>query len=219
MKSLRKRLLAKSILAAAIAASGIAAPAVSHAIVVSGGPSAGMACRPGYNPTFDGTRLTCSKPGAAIVLSLKCLNRTFPTFVMRAGGPGPKGDNDLCTRREGSPGAVVITTNGTLNGLTESTNGQNGDYEYATLDAAELITQTNIKDQAEASALGLTVDQVDTRTNPSVVVRNGGTGGLDRVDTAVVFSTFAVPAGGPIVVGNPGPGGLATPFVPVALPR
>ena len=219
MNSLKKLLLAKSILAAAVASSGIAAPAVSHALAVAGGPSAGVVCRPGYNPTFDGARLTCSKPGAAIVLSLKCLNRTFPTFVMRSGGPGAKGDNDLCTRREGSPGAVVITTNGPLNGLTESTNGQNGDYEYATLDAAEMVNQTNIKDQAEATVQGLTVDQVDTRTNPSVVVRNGGTGGLDRVDTAVVFTTFAVPAGGPIVIGNPGPITPSTPFVPVALPR
>ena len=206
MNSLKKLLATKSILAAVVAVSGMAASGIAaSATSINGSPNDGMVCRTGYGGTFDGTRLTCSKAVAAIVVGLKCKNLTFPNFVMRAGGPGGKGDHDLCTRREGSPGAVVITTNGALNGLTESTDGRNGDYQYATLDAAELSTQTNIKDQAEATALGLSVDQVETINNPSVVVRNGGTGGLDRVDTTPRHFTFAVPSSGGIIVGNPGP--------------
>lgn len=217
MKSLKTLLVAKSIIAATLAASGMAASGIAaSATVANGSPNDGMVCRAGYRGTFDGTRLTCSKAGAAIVLGLKCKNPTFPTFVMRAGGPGAKGDHDLCTRREGSPGAVVVTTNGPLNGLTESTTGRNGDYEYATLDQAELTAQTNIKDQAEATALGLTVDQVDTITNPSVVVRNGGTGGLDRVDTTPVYYTFAIPSNSGGI--NSGPANPSGPFVPRSLP-
>ena len=209
MKSLKNLLLAKSIVAAAVAGSGIAAPTVSHAIAV-GGPVAGVSCRAGYNPNFNGTSLTCTKPGAAIVLALKCLNPTFPNFVMRAGGPGNKGDHDLCTRRPGSPGAAVITANGSLAGLTE---GQ--DYVYAELDAAELATQANLRGQAEAASLGVPSDQVATLTNPSVVVRNGGAGGRDRVDTSPVFYTLPVQAFGGVI--NP-PVVISTPFAPRPLP-
>ena len=164
MKSLKNLLLTKSIIAAAIAAGGIATPAVSHALT-AGGPSGGVVCRIGYAASFSGGTLTCSKPGAGIVLATKCLNATFPTFVMRSGGPGNKGDNDLCTRRVGSPGAVVVLPNSSLNGLTEDQ-----DYKYATLDAAELANQANIRGQAEATSLGVPFDQVEALTNPSVFV-------------------------------------------------
>lgn len=212
MNSLKTSLMTKSIFAVVVAASGIAASGIAaSATGLNSTPNDGMLCRTGYTGTFDGTRLTCAKGVAAIVVGLKCANLTFPDFVMRAGGPGPKGDHDLCTRRKNSPGAVVITTNGALNGLTESTTGSNGDYQYATVDTVELSIQTNLKDQAEATALGLSVDQVETINSVSMVVRNGGTGGLDRVDTVPMHFTFAIPGFGGVII-NPGP------FVPRPLP-
>ena len=213
MKSLKKLLLAKSILAAVIAASGIAAPAVSHAATVADGPSAGMACRTGYTPAFDGTRLKCSK-ASSFELPLVCLNSNFTAYTVRV-GTGNNDDRDLCTRTVGA-----ITLNQSLNGLVESTNGTSGNYVFATFDPAAVAAKTLTKDAAEAAALSLTVGEVDTLQGTPLVRANGRAGGAGEVNVPLTFFTFPVAPG--IIIG--GPIGVpattsTTPFVPLALPR
>lgn len=223
MKSLKKRLLRKSILVAAIGASGIAAPAISHAIPVAGGPSAGMVCRNGYTAAFDGTRLTCSKTSSFDVV-LECNNPNFPVYVVRRGGPsgvGFDGDSDICIRNNGT----VITINQTLEGLPVSTNGSNGVYELAKVNPTSVSNGANVRDATEAASLGLDASQVDTRTGTVELRPNGRAGGQGEARVPVTFLSFAVPGAG-IIIGNPGPIGFpgnvttsTTPFVPKPLPR
>ena len=208
MKSLKKLLLVKSIVAAVVAAGGIAAPAVSHAIGL-GGPASGVACRAGYTGTFDGTTLKCSKAGSFEV-PLVCTNPTFPNPVIRIGAPDT--DADLCVRN-----GIVITSSQSLVGVPISTNGTNGSYVFATYDPAELAAKTATQDQTEATALGLSVTDVDTLTGTVVVKANGRAGGKGEAQVPVTFFTLATSG---TRINNPGPV-VTSPavFVPKALPR
>jgi hypothetical protein len=211
MNSLKKLLLTKSIIAAAIASSGIAVPAISHAIPV-GGPAAGMVCLAGYTPAFNGTALTCSKAGS-FELTLVCSNPNFSFYTIR---DGANNNFDLCTRTAGA-----ISTSQSLAGLTESTNGTNGNYVFATFDPVAVAAKTVDKDAAEAAALSLTPGEVTTLQGTAVVKANGRLGGAGEVQVPLTFFTFAVPKPG-IIIG--GPIGFpattsTTPFVPRALPR
>ena len=213
MNSLKKLLLAKSILAAAVAAGGIAAPAVSHANP-TGTADDGMVCRAGYTGALIGARFVCSKTSSTDIL-LDCTSPNFPIYVIRLGGPGPDGDKDICIRNNGT----VITINQSLQGLTESTNGISGVYEFAKVNPATLAAEIAAKDSFEALGLSLSPDQVDTRGGTPVVKANGRAGGKGEASVPLTLFTYAIagPAvlqpGGPIVIGNPGP------FVPLALPR
>lgn len=224
MKSIKKRLLAKSILAAAIGASGIATPAVSHAATPVGGPSAGMECRSGYTPAFNGTRLTCSKV-SSITIDLVCDRPNFPPVFVAGVGFGPvlraagaAGDNsggkDLCPRT-----GLNIGATDSLVGLTRGT-----DYVFATVDPATVATRTANNDLAEAAALQLDASEVDTLAGASVINVNQS-GAKDKGSVPLTFFTRAVPASG-IIISNPGPIGLpgtvttsTAPFFPKALPR
>jgi hypothetical protein len=206
MKSLKTLLLTKSVIAAAIATAGIAAPAVSHALAV-GGPASGMVCRTGYTPTFNGTSLVCSK-ASSFELQLVCTNPTFPNYVIRVGAPDT--DADICVRN-----GVVITSSQSLQGVPLSTNGISGSYLFATFDPAALASKTATQDQAEATALGLTANDVDTRAGTVVIRPNGRAGGKGEASVPVTHFVFATPSniviGGPVVT-TPGP------FVPRPLP-
>ena len=173
--------LASSILATSLVALGGAAlPSVAAA-----SPNDGMVCRPGYTGTLNGTHFFCSKT-KIINVALECVDRRFPTKVVRA--PGAAGDSsggrDLCTR----PGIVVGSTD-PLTGLVQ---GQ--DFVFAAVNSATITAQVTSNDQAEATALGLTVNDVDTAAGQPSVVVNGGFGSNDVARVTLTFNTFAIPA-------------------------
>ena len=58
------------------------------------------------------------------------------------------------------------------------------------------------QDQAEATALGLTVTDVDTKAGQPVLHVNGGIGSIDNAQVTMTFFTFPVPALSLIVGGN-----------------
>lgn len=216
MNTFQKARFSSSIVAAAIAAAGLSAAFVSQAATPVGGPTAGMVCRTGYTPAFNGTALTCSK-AATFELALVCLNPTFPNYVIRIGRAGS--EEDICVRND-----VVITSSQSLENVPISTNGSSGSYMFATFDPVALANLITTKDGAEAAALGLSPTEVDTRAGTVVVRPNGRAGGKGEAQVPMTFMSFAVPNS--IVIGIPGgPVGLpstansTTPFVPKALPR
>lgn len=211
MNSLKTLLFTKSLIAATLAASGFA-NATTLPANLPGSPDDGMVCRSGYTPSFSGTRLTCSKAGS-FDIPLECKNPNFPVYVVRNGGPAPKGDDDICIRNNGT----VITINQSLAGLAESTNGVSGVYEYAKFDPANVTTRTRTQDDAEAAALGLKTSEVDTLAGVPVIRPNGRAGGAGEARVPVTFFTFATPAAGGVIVIGPVVGS-PTPFVPRPLP-
>ena len=206
MKSLKNLLLAKSIMAAAVAGSGIAAPTVSHALAVFG-PSSGMVCRAGYTAVFSGTNLTCKKFGS-ITTPLMCDQANFPTYVNRD-GTGPNGNKDICLRPKSSSLYVDIPSTGALPA---------GGYVFAIIDTAEAARRVIKAGQDEAAALGLQVSDVQTVQSITFSDVNPNGAVKDMSYTHLNHYTFAIPAGGPIVVSNPGPVTPATPFTPRSLP-
>ena len=215
MNCLKTLLLTKSILATAIAAIGLAAPAISHAISAIGGPDDGVVCRAGYIGFLDGSNFKCKK-NTSVILPLACLSPSFPTYVNRAAGApfDTSGGLDICTRATGSAGAINLGPTDSLQGLALSTNGTTGVYEFAKVNPAQITIRVANADAAEASALGQDPSQVDTVQSIKFNMLNSGVGGIkDQHAVQLIMYTFAVPVGGPIVIGNPGP------FVPLALPR
>lgn len=213
MNSLKKLLLTKSVMAAAVAAGGFAATGAAHAAIpANGSADDGVVCRNNYTPTFTGTRLTCSKAGSFDVV-LRCLNPNFPVYVVRVGGPAPKGDDDICIRNNGT----VITINQSLEGLTESTNGFSGVYEYAKFNPAEVANRTVTQDASESAALGLQPNEVDTRAGTPVLRPNARAGGAGEARVPVTFFTYAVPGPG-LIISTPGPVTPTTSFIPRPLP-
>lgn len=173
--------LASSILATSLVALGGAAlPSVAAA-----SPNDGMVCRPGYAGSLNGTKFFCTKT-KIINVALECVDRRFPTKVVRA--PGAAGDSsggrDICTR----PGIVVGTTD-PLTGLVQ---GQ--DFVFAVVNQTTVNAQVTANDQQEATALGLTVNDVDTAAGTPSVVVNGGFGSNDVARVTLTFNTFAIPA-------------------------
>ncbi len=173
--------IASSILATSLVALGGAAlPSVAAA-----SPNDGMVCRVGYSGTLNGGRFICAKT-KIINVALECVDRRFPTKVVRA--PGAAGDSsggrDICTR----PGIVVGTTD-PLTGLVP-----NQDFVFATVNQTTVNTQITQADQQEATALGLNVNDVDTAGSQPTVVVNGGFGSNDIARVTLTFNTFAIPA-------------------------
>lgn len=228
MKSIKTLRFTKSVIAIALAASGIAASSIAAAQIAAtpvqlGTPSGGMVCRSGYGAGFiSGTAFHCNKR-SSVTLELSCDNPTFPTHRNRAQvAPGfvPNGPNrteliaglDICTRTPGTPGAVNIGPTDSLMGLDQSTNGSNGAYQVAKLNAAKVLTRIANQDSQEASALNLNENQVDTAKEFELPISfNTGTAGLrDEQVVRIIFHTFAIPTGGIV-------GPVATPastFVP-----
>jgi hypothetical protein len=221
MNSFKKLLLTKSILAAAVAASGISASGIAAAAtpVPVGGPSSGMSCRTGYTAAFDGTRLKCSKT-TSIPIPLVCDRPNFPGVgnppapVIRASGAAGDNSNgkDLCPRT-----GLRIGTTDALTGLVQGT-----DYVFATADAAAVTTRTANNDQSEATALGLTLGEVDTLAGTPVITVNAN-GVTDRGAVTLTFFTFPISSGivigGPVGVPLPSNLPTTTTFAPRPLPR
>jgi hypothetical protein len=193
MKASKTSRFAKSIIAIAIGASGIGTSgATGFTPNQLGTPDDGMVCRTGYTGALTGAAFKCSK-ASTISVVLECVNAPFTTYVTRVKNGLASTGEDLCVKS-----GVVITSNGSLNGLTL---GQ--DYVLATVNlAANRIANM---DQAEATALGLAAGEVDTVAGQPTVNVDGGNGGKDNATLPVTFFTFAIKTG-------PGP------FVPRSLP-
>jgi hypothetical protein len=225
MKSIKTLRFTKSVIAIAIAAGGFSANGFAlEAPNQSGTPSGGMVCRSGYSGFFGTGKLTCSKQ-AEFKMDLACENPRFPTYVSRAAVANnrvPDGPNaaqlrnglDICTRGPG-PGSVNIGPTDTLDGLDQTTNGNNGVYEIAKVSPARLLVRLGNVDQQEASALGLSVSQVDTiknDTQSTVTINTGAANITDQFAVRLQHYTFAVPASGGISAVPPT--GPVSTFVP-----
>jgi hypothetical protein len=224
MHSLKKLLLTKSLLAAAVAASGISAPAIGQTArtlepQILGTPDDGNVCRSGYGMSVSGAVVSCHK-SFAIKTDLACTNPTFPKYVIRAATDNFDRTNgqDICIKDNG----LQIGTTDTLNGLTESVNGGPGQFAYAQASSTKLAERVSNQRQAEATALGLPLSQVDTKVTFTLVKVNAN-GLKDNAESQAHHYTFLIPNGG--LIGNQGPIGLpatantTSAFVPRPLPR
>jgi hypothetical protein len=219
MNSLKKLLLAKSILAAAIASSGIATPAIGQTAALQanilGTPNDGVICRSGYTPSFNGSSLKCSKAGE-IKVPLACLNPTFQDLVVRAVGAVGHNNNtvglDVCDKT----GGVTITSSNNISNFNRGS-----DYVDAKQDDAQIAVRAASQRQAEATALGVSLGEVEVEIGTAVTDTTSGDS-TDKSKVPLTFFTFAKPTAG---IGNPGPIGLpatvnsTSAFVPRALPR
>jgi hypothetical protein len=225
MNSLRNLLRTKSIIAAAavVAAGAASAPAIGQSASIVGNtlgsPASGVVCRAGYSTDFSsGTALKCRK-SSSVIINLSCDTPRFPTYLARARVPASnKGANgeDICIKL-----GSTIGPNDTLNGLPESTNGTNGEWEFAKVNMTKVATEVVNADQAEATAVGLPASGVETLQ--SITFPQVNAAGLrDKSATQITHYTFAIPTGG--LSGPQGPIGLpatASPsaFVPRPIPR
>jgi hypothetical protein len=185
---------AGSILATSLVAlGGAAVPSVALA-----SPDDGMLCRSSYSGALNGTRFVCAKT-KIVNLPLECINRQFLTKVIRApGAPGDTtGGKDICTRA-----GIVVGSTDALTGLVL---GQ--DFIFAAVNQTAITNAVNNADQQEATALGLTVNDVDTAAGAPTVVVNGGFGSNDVARVTLTQNTFAIPA--PSLITFPG-----SPIVP-----
>jgi hypothetical protein len=208
MKSIKTLRFAKNIIAVAITIGGFSSS--SFAIEQAGTPDDGVSCRSGYTGSYLGGKLRCSKQ-AEFKMDLACENPRFPTYVSRAEvnrNRVPDGPNDaqlrsgldICTRAPG-PGSVNLGPTDTLVGLDQTTNGNNGAYEIAKVSPARLLVRLGNANQQEASALGLSVSQVETSKNDTQstpTINSGAAGITDQFRVTLHHYTFAVPASGGI---------------------
>jgi hypothetical protein len=211
MKSLKTLLLSRSI-ATAFAVAGIAAtigtPLASFALTANqlGTPNDGMVCRAGYTPNFNGTSLKCSKT-SEINVELACLDPVFPNKVVRAPAGGTPEGLDVCDK----PGGVTITSSNDISNFVKGS-----DYVFAKKDDAQIALRTANQNQAEATALGLQVNEVETEAGLPVTNTTAGDS-IDKSRVPLTFFTFPIKTLGGVIGG--GPLTPATPFVPRALPR
>lgn len=223
MNSLKKLLLTKSVLAAAVVASGISAPAIGQTARIVGNtlgsPDDGVVCRAGYSSDFSsGTALKCRK-SSSVIINLSCDTPRFPQYLARAVTSSRKGGNgeDICIQQNSNIGPTDL-----LDGLPESTNPNNGQWEFAKVNLTTVAAAVTTADQTEATALGLPVTGVETLQSITFPQVNAA-GIRDKSATQITHYTFAVPSGG--LVGNQGPIGLpatansTSAFVPRPLPR
>ena len=206
MKSIKTLRFTKSIIAIAIAAGGFSTSGFAILATPSGTPDDGMVCRSSYGVGFiSNGAFKCSKT-TSFKMDLSCDNPSFPLYVNRAPGTlAPNGANDtdlrngldICSRAVGHPAYTNIGPTDTLVGLTQSTNGNSGVYEIAKVNPAQMLVRIANKDQEEASALGLTVGQVDTEKMYDLPSLNTGAAGLkDQRSVSIRYYTFAVPTNG-----------------------
>ena len=70
----------------------------------------------------------------------------------------------------------------------------NQDYVFAEVNQTTINNQVTTNDQQEAAALGLGVNDVDTKATQQQLSINGGFGSNDVVRVTLTFNTFAIPA-------------------------
>jgi hypothetical protein len=213
MNSFKTSTIAKSIAAAGFAAA-LASPAIAQFKAstpnLPGTPNDGMICRSGYTPNFTGTALKCSKTGE-IKVALACLEVPFTTKVVRAvGSLGSAEGLDVCDK----PAGITITADTDLRNLSKG-----NDYVFAKQDDAQIAVKAESERQAEATALGVAVNEVEVEIGTAVTDKTSGDA-TDKSKVPLTFYTFAIKNGGLSgPVGLPATGNSTSAFVPKALPR
>lgn len=218
MNSLQKLLLTRTLLAAAVSIAGLSASGVAWSAVQAGSPDDGMQCRSAptpYTGSFVSNKFFCKRTLNASQ-ALTC-PPAFPTKFIRE-GPN-EGGKDVC-----AASGRVYPANVPLTGTVGV------DYVFPTVGSTQVSTIVANQRQNEATALGLTLADVDAKALTSAIVINH-TGSEDRLQVNLEFATYAVPAPGSVLggpLGNPvsnTPLGSATssgsstiPFSPRPLP-
>jgi hypothetical protein len=207
MNSFKKLLLTKSILAAAVAASGVATPAIGQTNRLQpnlqGTPNDGMVCRTGYTANFNGSSLKCSKT-SEIKVDLACLVAPFTIKVVRVGAGGTPKGLDVCDKS----GGVTVTSGNDISNFVRGS-----DYEFAKQDDAQIAVRAEGQRQAEATALGVAIGEVEVEVGTAVTDTTSGDS-TDKSKVPLTFFTFAVKSGG--LLNSPVPSAA---FVPRGLPR
>lgn len=199
----------QTLTALAIAASAWTSAAHAQsptAVNLLGTPDDGMLCRSGYDPIFGKNKLICQKT-LELKVPLGCNDTRFPNKVVRANAPGTPNGLDVCDKA----GGVNITATNDITSFNEGS-----DYVFAKADDAKIAERIASQRQTEASALGLSLPEVD-----AVFVRalTNTTSGDSEDKSRVQYGlfTFPVKTTGGVIAGpsNPSP----AVFSPRALPR
>ena len=206
MNSLKTLLLTKSLIVAAIATSGLSASGVAMS-AAAGTPDDGVRCRSApktYTGSLTNNKFFCKRT-QGFTQELKCNEPGFKNnkFIREGSGGGGK---DVCAAKDRSyPTGVPLT-------------GTPGiDYIFFAVDNAQVNTILANQRQAEATANGLQLSDVDARVVSSEIDINN-TGSEDKLKVVIEFSVFATPAPGGIFNGGPVVTSPTTSFVPRPLP-
>lgn len=211
MNSLKTLRLSTSAVIAALTVGGFATAAFAQTagrLNASGTPDDGVVCRAGYTASFSATSMKCSKidtPNLAVALI--CNDPQFSKYVVRAPAGGTPEGLDVCTKKRGEVGFVDITATSDIGTLVKQR-----DYVFAKANLAQIAAKTAARNQAEASALGVAVNEIETRGTDPVTNTTAG-GSDDKSNVTLTFFSFPVRTAGAIA------GSLVTTFVPQVLPR
>ncbi|MBC7940421.1 MAG: hypothetical protein H7Z19_11755 [Chitinophagaceae bacterium] len=173
---------------------------------LAGTPDEGLVCRPGYVPIFNSNKLTCQKT-LDLKVALGCNDPRFPNKVVRANAPGTPNGLDVCDK----PGGVTITATNDISSFN-----QGSDYVFAKADDARIAERIANQRQNEASALGLSLAEVDAVFERALTNTTDGDS-EDKSGVLYRLYTFAVKTTGGVVAGPSGPSPAV--FAPRALPR
>jgi len=153
----------------------------------NGSPNDGTACRSApnaYTGSLQGNTFFCKRT-KVVGQALTCADPRFPTKVVRV--PNIAGDTtggkDVCL----APGRF-LSSNDPLTGLV-----LNQDYKFVEAGSTQVPTIVATQRQAEATAMGLALSEVDAKVLTSSVAVNAGVGGEDRLQATVEFATFGKP--------------------------
>jgi hypothetical protein len=197
-----------SLILSTLALSSLATAALAQVrtpINLLGTPNDGVICRSGYTASFSPTGMKCSKV-SEISVALACLEPRFTDKIVRAPALGTPNGLDVCDK----PGGVTITSTNDIRSFTPG-----ADYVFAKKDDAQIAVRVANQRQAEATALGLTLGEVEVEDGAAVTDTTSGDS-EDKSKVPLTFFTFPVRTAGAVIGPiNPAP----TAFVPRALPR
>jgi nucleotide-binding universal stress UspA family protein len=197
-----------SLILSTLALSSLATVALAQTsarLNVLGTPNDGVICRSGYTASFGASSMKCSKTTEILVV-LACLEPRFTDKIVRASAGGTPDGLDVCDK----PGGVTITSTNDISNFNKG-----GDYVFAKKDDAQIALRVANQRQAEATALGLTLSEVEVEDGIAVTDTSLNTS-EDKSRVPLTFFTFPVRTAGAVIGPiNPAP----TAFVPRALPR
>lgn len=177
----------KRSIAAVVFGIGLAAPVFGITLTPNqlGTPDDGMICRGGYTGSLAGSAFKCAKT-QRVTVTLECLRPNFPNYVRRATALPNSDGRDICVRND-----VQVTSNGPLTGLTEGTQ-----YVFAAVNPDVVTQKVSEADSAEAQALGLTTNDVETKAGTTTVRVDPGSAIRDDAAVQLTHYTFAIKTGG-----------------------
>lgn len=191
MKSLKTLQFTKCVIAAAMAAGGITGSqaALVPIDVTPNSPDNGVVCISGYAPAFNGNSLTCSKTKTdEIKVNLVCLEAPFTHYAARAvGSLGSPAGLDVCAKVRPDGTFVDISVDSDLTKLTKGK-----DYVFAKPDTPKINEKIASNRQAEATALGLSLGEVDVHASDPVTDTASGDS-FDKSKVTTTYFTFAGP--------------------------